>query len=150
MPVGEHTVNDLGDSKFFPKPFKDQGRPYLLGLRDDIGIARQYQKHPLGVSRKGADEGFYTAFFINQLNASQSADHSLNNLALDFTVLDYLQVLVLSGFFESCKHGSPSGLRHSQNTSLNVDKSREKYQSCGTTFSAFSNPGSAFMQVCGS
>jgi len=46
-------------------------------------------------------------FFVDQLKGARSADHSMDNLDLDFTVLDDLEVLVFGDFLRPLNKGSP-------------------------------------------
>jgi len=53
----------------------------------------------------GTEQGFNPALFLKMIHSAEGSNDLLADLAGFLSVLHDLQVLVLAGFFDSCKHG---------------------------------------------
>ena len=86
------------------------------------------------------DQRLHASFFLKMVQPPNRGDDPLLDLALVLVVLDDLQVLILAGFFDSCKHGSLL-FGHSHYYRLDPYMSMLLFYFCGTTVWRSENTG---------
>src|SRR5450830_1557409 len=76
----------------------------------NIASSRQNQEDLLGETGKGTDQVLNLSLLLNLIHAADSGNYPLNGFRSFPAVLNDLEVLVLTGFFDSRKHGEPPEL----------------------------------------
>src|SRR3972149_6422818 len=112
LSVRQKPTDDLADAQFLPEPLTDQGWSDLLGIRTDVALAREDQKNFLGKSGEGAHQVLDLALRLDLIHPADGGNYPLHGLGSFPTVLDDLEVMVLTRFFHSRKHGETSLISH--------------------------------------
>jgi len=106
----QKAADDLADLKFFPKSLANQDGTNLLRLGMDIALAGEDQKNLLGKTGKGANKVFDLPLLLNLIHSPNGSHDPLDGFCSFPAVLDDLKVVVLTRFFDSCKHEEPPEL----------------------------------------
>ena len=101
----QKVANDFPDLQFFPQSLKDQRRTDLLGICPDVALPGEDQKNFFRKSGKGAHQILDLSLLLDLIHPADGGDDPLDGFPSFPVVLDDLEVVVLTGFFNSRKHG---------------------------------------------
>jgi hypothetical protein len=99
-------IQNPTDSQLLPEPLEDQGRADLLGASLDVPLAREDQKDFFRESGKRSDQVFDLPSLLKMIHPAECGDDPLDGFGAFPVVLDDLEVLMGSRFFDSGKHGA--------------------------------------------
>jgi hypothetical protein len=105
--LSEQRFKSFPDAQAIPEPFEDQRRADLYSLDANLGLTRENKQHFFGKTGKGAHQVLDLPLFLEPIQPAYRANHPLDHFAADLSVFNDLQVLIVSGFLYSGKHGEP-------------------------------------------
>jgi len=100
----QNMLNGFADPKILPESLEYECGSYPLGFSTDLTFSGKDQQHLFRKSGKGSDECFDLSLCVHLIEPAESCNNVLINLGPLPMIFDNLEVLVLTGFFDSSKH----------------------------------------------
>ena len=104
LPVGKQIFENRRQTQFLPESLENQSRADLDRMSIDIDFAGKNEQSLFRKSGQGADKSFNVPLGLELIETANRGEYTLADFTADLAVLDDLQILILAGLFDSCKH----------------------------------------------